>query len=133
MSHQHQHVVADRDDPIGEILQTFRAPTGPSEMSRARRLARAAHAAALSLPEVAHAASTLDTGSGDDARCALTAITVDAAPSGGYVVAVHLVVRPHAAPALGRAVAQQIRQAADDRGLGHCVDEVRIVVEGVRG
>jgi hypothetical protein len=132
MSDQHQHVVADRDDPVGEILQTFRAPTGPSEMSRARRLARAAHAAALSLREVAHAPSTPDTASCDDARCALTAVTVDAAPTGGYVVAVHLAVGPHAAPALGRAVAQQVRQAADDRGLGHCLDEVRIVVEGVR-
>jgi hypothetical protein len=124
MSDQHQHVVADRDDPVGEILQTFRAPTGPWEMSRARRLARAAHAAALSLPEVAHAASAL----GADARCA---VSVDAAPTGGYIVEVRLVVGPHAAAALGRAVAQQVRQAADDRGLGHCLDEVRIVVEGV--
>jgi hypothetical protein len=129
MSDQPQHVVADAGDPIDEILQTFRAPTGPREMSRARRLARAAHAAVLSLPEVVHAASALD---GGDARFARTAVTVDAAPTGGYVVEVHLVVGPQAAPALGRAVAQQVRQAADDRGLGHCLDEVRIVVEGVR-
>jgi hypothetical protein len=128
MSEQ-QHVVAD---PVGEILQTFRAPTGPWEMSRARRLARAARAAALSLPEVAHAASALDAGRCVDARCALTAVTVDARPSGGYVVEVHLIVRPDAAPALGRAVAQQVRQAADDRGLGPYLDDVRIVVEGVR-
>jgi hypothetical protein len=129
MSDQQQHVVAD---PVGEILQTFRAPTGPWEMSRARRLARAARAAALSLPEVAHVASALDAGRCVDARCALTAVTVDAGAAGGYVVEVHLIVRPDAAPALGRAVAAQVRQAADDRGLGPYIDDVRIVVEGVR-
>jgi hypothetical protein len=129
MSDQQHHVV---DDPVGEILQTFRAPTGPWEMSRARRLARAARAAALSLPEVAHVASALDAGRCADARCALTAVTVDARPTGGYVVAMHLIVRPDVAAALGRAVAQQVRQAADERGLGPYLEDVHIVVEGVR-
>jgi hypothetical protein len=109
---QQQHVVAD---PVGEILQTFRAPTGPREMSRARRLARAARAAALSV----------------DPRCALTAVTVDAGVDDGYVVEVHLIVRGDAAPALGRAVAAQVREAADERGLGPYLDDVRIVVEGL--
>ncbi len=131
MSDQHQHVVVDAGDPLGEILQTFRAPTGPFEMSRARRLARAAHAAALSLPEVTHITSALDVGSSGDARCGLTAVTVDAVPAGGYVVEVHLVVRAHMAPALGRAVAQQVREAADERGLGPYLHEVRIVAGGV--
>jgi hypothetical protein len=116
MSDHHHHVIVDGGDPVSEILQTFRAPTGPWEMSRARRLARAARAAALSL----------------DARCALTAVTVDGSRSGGYVVAVHLLVHADAPPDLDRAMAQRVREAADDRGLGPYVEEVAIVVEGVR-
>jgi hypothetical protein len=44
----------------------------------------------------------------------------------------HLIVRPDVAAALGRAVAQQVRQAADERGLGPYLEDVHIVVEGVR-
>src|SRR5690348_17579752 len=110
---QPQNVVAD---PVGEILQTFRAPTGPWEMSRARRLARAARAATLSV----------------GAHGELTAVTVDAGPAGGYVVEVHISARPDAGPVLGRAVIAQVRQAADDRGLGPYLDDVRVVVEGVQ-
>jgi hypothetical protein len=116
MSDQQHHVVADAGDPVLEILQTFRAPTEPWEMSRARRLARAARAATLSL----------------DADCSLTAVTVDAGHDGGYVVDVHLIVGPGAAAALARAVVQQVRQAADDRGLGPYLEDVRVVVEGLR-
>ena len=114
MSDHHQHAVVDAGDPVGEILETFRAPTGPGEMSRARRLARAAHAAALSLPEVARATSV-----------------VDGAQAGGYVVEVRLVVRAGAPPDLGRVIAQQVRHAADERGLGPYLEQVSIVVTGV--
>jgi hypothetical protein len=115
MSDHHQQATVDAGDPVGEILETFRAPTGPAAMSRARRLARAAHAALVSLREVA-----------------LTAITVDGSESGGYVVEVRVVSRLDAPRDLGRAIAQRVREAADDRGLGPYLEDVAIVVEGVR-
>jgi hypothetical protein len=130
MSDEHHDVVIDANDPVSEILQTFRAPTGPGEMSRARRLARAARAAALSLPEIAHAAGGLDATVTGDARCALTAVTVDAA-GGGYRVEVRLTACADMPPGLDRAIAQHVRQAADERGLGPHLEEVAIVVEGV--
>jgi hypothetical protein len=99
-------------------------------MSRARRLARAAYAAALSLPEVAQAASVV-TSSAGDAQCALKAITVDAAQTGGYDVEVRLFARADAPPDLTRALAQQVREAAEERGLGAYVDNVSIVVDGL--
>jgi hypothetical protein len=115
MSDHHPPVAVDDGDPVGEILQTFRAPTGPTVMSRARRLARAAHAAALSVREVA-----------------LTAVTVDSSESGRYVVEVRVASRFDAPRDLGRAIAQRVREAADDRGLGPYLERVAIVVEGPR-
>jgi hypothetical protein len=115
MSDHHRPVTVDDGDPVREILQTFRAPTGPAAMSRARRLARAAHAAALSVCEVA-----------------LTAVTVDGSEGGGYVIEVRVVERLDAPPDLGRAIAQRVREAADDRGLGPYVEDVAIVVERAR-
>lgn len=131
MSDHHHDAVIDAADPVGEILQTFRPPTGPWAMSRARRLARAARAAALSLPEIAHAAADVDATTAGEARCALTAVTVDAA-RGGYRVEVHLAMRAVVPAGLDRAVAQQVRQAADERGLGPYLEDVAIVVEGIR-
>jgi hypothetical protein len=116
MSDHHHHVVIDAGDPVSEILQTFRAPTGPGVMSRARRLARAAHAAVLS----------------GYAHCMPTAITVDGSEGGGYVVEVRVASHVDLPPDLGRAIAQCVRETAADRGLGTYVDEVAIVVEGVR-
>ncbi len=117
MADQQARVVVDAEDPLGEVLETFRATTGRGEMSRAMRLARAARAAALSLP---------------GARCALTAVTVSAFPAGGYLVELRFVAHTSMTPELRQAISQQVRQAADERGLGPYLESVSIVAGELR-
>jgi hypothetical protein len=50
-------------------------------------------------------------------------------PAGAEPVELHLVGRPPVTAGLVEAVIQQVREVADDRGLGPCVDRVSILFE----
>jgi hypothetical protein len=131
MSDHHHHVVIEAE-PDGDILQPLRAPARLPETSRAMRLARAARAGALSVPEVVPAARASASTSTADARWQLTDVTVKASGIGGYLVELHFSVLGGMEAGLRHAIGQQVRQAADDRGLGPYLEMVTIVVEGSR-
>jgi hypothetical protein len=131
MSDDHHRVVIEAE-PEGDALEQLRAPAGLPETSRARRLARAARAGALSLPEVAPEARGSGSAPNDDARWLLTDVAVKASGIGGYVVELRFTARAGSDTDLRHAIGQHVRQAADDRGLGPYLELVTIVVEGSR-
>jgi len=131
MSHHHHRVVieAEHED---DGLERLRTPAGLPETSRAQRLARAARAGALSLPEVARGPWGSGSPSNGDARWQLTDVAVKASGIGGYVVELRFTVQAGTETDLRHAIGQQVRQAVDDRGLGPYLEMVTIVVAGSR-
>lgn len=126
----HHHRVVIEAEPEGDVLERLRAPAGLPETSRARRLARAARAGALSLPEVAPAAWGSESTSNGDSRWQLTDVAVKASGIGGYLVELRFTVQAGTETDLRHAIGQQVRQAVDDRGLGPYLERVTIVVDG---
>jgi hypothetical protein len=131
MSDHHHRVVVEAE-PAGDVLEPLQAAAGLPETSRARRLARAARAGALCLPEVAPGADGPGATSNGDTRWQLTDVAVKASGFGGYVVELRFTVQAGSQTDLRHAIGQHVRQAADDRGLGRCLERVTIIVEGAR-
>jgi hypothetical protein len=132
MTEDHHRVVVE-GDPEGDAFEQLRGPAGLPETTRARRLARAARAGALSLPEVTPAGWGSAPAPYGDARWQLTDVAVKASGIGGYIVELRFTTaRAGTETDLRRAIGQHVRQAADDRGLGPYLELVTIVVEDSR-
>jgi hypothetical protein len=131
MTDDHHRVVIEAE-PETDVLERLPASAGLPETTRARRLARAARAGALSLPEVVPPGCDAAAALNGDVRWQLTDVAVKASGIGGYLVELRFTAQPGTDTDLRHAIAQQVRQAADDRGLGPYLELVTIVVEGSR-
>ena len=128
----HDHRVVAEAEPGGDLLENVRPLAGLPQTSRARRLADAARAGALSLAEVAPGGCGPESTSDGDVRWRLTDVAVKASGLGGYVVELRFAAPAGTDADLRHAIGRHVREAADDRGLGPYLELVTIVVEGSR-